>query len=156
MTEVRREGGVLIVTRRLAAPPELVWRAFTERGRIEQWWGPDGFTTTTHEMDVRPGGRWRFIMHGPDGVDFPNLVVYEAVEPPARLVYRHGDDGADVPVSFQVTVTLSATESGTLVEMRSAFETESELLRVDAEYGAIEGARECLARLAEHVAEAVP
>lgn len=156
MTEVRREGRVLIVTRRLAAPPELVWRAFTERGRVERWWGPNGFTTTTHEMEVRPGGVWRFIMHGPDGVDYPNKIVYEAVEPPVRLAYHHDDDGAAEGISFAVTVTFRPAETGTLVEMRSAFETEAELLRVDAEYGAIEGARECLARLAEHVAEAVP
>ena len=54
--------------------------------------GPNGFTTTIHEMDVQVGGVWRFIMHGPDGTDYPNKIVYREIVKPERLVYDHGDD----------------------------------------------------------------
>ena len=51
-------------------------------------WGPKGFTNTIHEMDVRPGGVWRFVMHGPDGVDYQNKIVYIEIVKPERLVYK--------------------------------------------------------------------
>ena len=60
----------LVFDRRLRAPRELVFRAWTENRHIGEWWGPDGLTTTTREMDVRPGGVWQFTMHGPDGTDY--------------------------------------------------------------------------------------
>jgi uncharacterized protein YndB with AHSA1/START domain len=58
----------IITSRVYDAPRELVFKAWTDPKHIARWWGPNGFTTTIHEMDVRPGGAWRFIMHGPDGV----------------------------------------------------------------------------------------
>jgi uncharacterized protein YndB with AHSA1/START domain len=67
-----------IITRRLLnAPRELVFEAFTQPEHLAKWWGPNGFTITTHEMEVKPGSAWRFMMHGPDGVDYPNKIVYE-------------------------------------------------------------------------------
>ena len=65
----------LVVSRLIAAPPELVFDAFTHVDQVTQWWGPRGFANTTHEMDVRPGGRWRYTMHAADGTDYPNLIV---------------------------------------------------------------------------------
>ena len=67
----------IVATRVFDAPRDLVFRMWTDPAHIVHWWGPNGFTTTIHEMDVRPGGMWRFIMHGPDGVDYPQ---YGAVE----------------------------------------------------------------------------
>ena len=66
----------LVITRIFDAPRELVWRAWTDPKHVAQWWGPNGFTNTIHEMDVRPGGVWRFVMHGPDGVDYANKIVF--------------------------------------------------------------------------------
>ena len=95
----------IVMTRAFDAPRELVWNAWTDAKHIKQWWGPRGFTTTTHEMDVRPGGVWRFIRHGPDGTDYPNRIVYTEIVKPERLVYTHcGDAGAE-DVQFQVTVS---------------------------------------------------
>ncbi|HJU84374.1 MAG TPA: SRPBCC domain-containing protein, partial [Holophagaceae bacterium] len=74
----------------LEAPRELVFRLWTEPGHVEKWWGPEGFRNTIHEMEVRPGGRWRLTMHGPDGTDYPNVITYLEVLPPHRLVYHHG------------------------------------------------------------------
>src|SRR5258705_101160 len=93
----------MLITRLFDAPRELVFGAWTDPERIANWWGPTGFTTTTSAMDVRPGGVWRFVMHGPDGRDYQNKIVYMEVVPPERLVYRHaGDDGTE-PVNFHVT-----------------------------------------------------
>ena len=68
-----------------------------------QWWGPRGFRNTIQEMDVRPGGHWRFVMHGPDGRDYPNHVVYVEVKRPERLVFKHVPQ-PDTPVSHEATV----------------------------------------------------
>lgn len=136
----------IVLTRLLEAPRELVFRAWTEPDQVARWWGPTGFTVTTHEMDVRPGGTWRFDMHGPDGVDHPNVVRYEEVTPPERLVYVR-----DEP-AFRVTVAFDEMAGMTVLAMRMVFASGGERDRVVAEYGAIEGGNQTLARLADHVA----
>ena len=70
-----------------AWPPARVFDAWTDPEQVVQWWGPRGFTTTTHNMEVKPGGVWRFIMHGPDGRDYQNKITYLEVARPERLVY---------------------------------------------------------------------
>ena len=60
------------ITRIYDAPLEAVWDAWTDPEQVAQWWGPRGFTLTTHSKDLRPGGTWRYTMHGPDGTDYPN------------------------------------------------------------------------------------
>lgn len=76
-------------TRVINAPRELVWKVFTEPVHVVQWWGPDGFTNTTKSMDVRVGGEWIHTMHGPDGKDYPNHIVYRELVEPELLVYDH-------------------------------------------------------------------
>lgn len=136
----------IVLTRVFEAPRELVFRAFTEQDRVTRWWGPTGFTLTIHEMDVRPGGTWRFTMHGPDGVDFPNTIVYEEVASPARLVYTHHDP------AFRVTVTLDDFSGMTALTMRMVFATAEERDGVVDKYNAIEGGNQTLDRLGEHLA----
>src|SRR5271155_1615963 len=90
-----------IVTMRVfEAPRELVFAAWTEPKHVAQWWGPNGFTNTIYEMDVRPGGVWRFVMHGPDGVDYQNKIVFVEVVKSQRLVYDHVSGP-----KFRMTVT---------------------------------------------------
>jgi uncharacterized protein YndB with AHSA1/START domain len=144
-------------TRTFAAPPALVWSAWTDPERVSRWWGPDGFTTTTAEWDLRPGGRWIFTMHGPDGSDYPNLVTFDAVEPPTRLAYRHRGDGEITgDVAFESTVSFAEIEGGTRVTMTLRFPDLAARDRVVAEFGALEGGRQTLARLAALLAEEVP
>ncbi|HEU0053538.1 MAG TPA: SRPBCC domain-containing protein, partial [Longimicrobium sp.] len=83
----------VVQSRVFDAPRELVFDAWTDPAAVAEWFGPDGFTITTYEMDVRPGGVWRFTMHGPDGTDFPNRVDYHEVVRPERLVYDQGQGG---------------------------------------------------------------
>src|SRR5258708_10949545 len=80
------------------APRELVFKMWTDPKHLAQWWGPDGFTTTTHEIDVRPAGVWRFIMPAPDGRGYSNSIVYIWVAPPERLAYPPSRVAATEPV----------------------------------------------------------
>jgi uncharacterized protein YndB with AHSA1/START domain len=141
----------LVFTRLLNAPRELVFKAWTDPEHVSQWWGPNGFRTTTHEMNVKPGGVWRFIMHGPDGRDYPNKIVFSEVVKPERLVYSHSDDEGFEPVSFHVSVAFEDQDGKTKLTMRMLFDSAAELQRVAREYGAIEGAHQTLARLDEYL-----
>ena len=97
----------IAITRIYDAPVKLVWEAWTDPQHVARWWGPRGFTLTTHSKDLRPGGRWVYTMHGPDGVDYPNIARYHEVEPYKRLVYDHGAT-EDRPPLFRVTVSFTA------------------------------------------------
>lgn len=139
----------LTITRTFDTPRQRVWEALTDPEQVDQWWGPDGFTTSTDEMDVRPGGRWRFVMTGPDGEEYHNRIEYDEVEEPERLVYAHGSP--DDPEQFRVTIALEDIGDGeTELIMEMCFPSAADL--DDAlEYGADEGARQTLGRLAEHL-----
>ena len=82
----------IIGSRLLDAPRELVFSVFTGPRHLAQWWGPNGFTTTTRNFDFRPGGEWRFVMHGPDGRNYQNCITYEEIIRPGRIVCRHGGE----------------------------------------------------------------
>ena len=111
------------ITRVYDASVEAVWDAWTDPEQVAQWWGPRGFTLTTHGKDLRPGGSWTYTMHGPDGVDYPNKTLYHEVEPHAKLVYDHGGHD-DRPPLFRVTVLFSAVGDGkTRMEMSMALAT---------------------------------
>src|SRR5436853_1097296 len=71
------------------APIELVWQMFTDPNHIKNWWGPNGFTNTIFKMEVKPGGIWDFVMHGPDGTDYKNTSRYKEVVKPNRIVFDH-------------------------------------------------------------------
>jgi uncharacterized protein YndB with AHSA1/START domain len=146
----------IVIDRVVKAPRELVWKAWTELHHLERWWGPNGCTTTTHEIEVRPGGVWRFIMHGPDGTDYRNRIMFREVTPPERLVYAHDDDGEGLSSGFLTTVTFRDVGGKTRVTMRGLFPSKAERDRVVDEYGAIEGGRQTLARLAEYVSQMRP
>ena len=77
----------LIASRDYDVPQELVYRAWTTPGLLAKWWGPKGFDNTFHECDMRPGGTWKFTMHGPDGVDYPNHNVFVEFVPTERVVF---------------------------------------------------------------------
>ncbi len=108
----------IVTTRLFDAPRQLVFEAWTDPKHVAQWWGPRGFTNTIHEMDVRPGGVWRLTMHGPDGVDYPNRIVFTEVVKPERLVYDHGSREGD-PGEFHVTVTFAEESGKTRLTMRA-------------------------------------
>ena len=140
------------ITRLLAAPRDLVFKAFTSAEHLPAWWGPRGFTTTIQEIDVRPGGVWRFVMHGQDGTDYDNKVDYVEVVEPERLVYRHGSGIEDDPAEFEVSLTFEDRDGKTGLTMQMVFKTPEARRQVVEEFGAIDGANQTLDRLEELLA----
>ena len=114
------------LTRLYDAPVAAVWDAWTDLAQVAQWWGPRGFTITTHSKDLRPGGSWEYTMHGPDGTDWPNFARYHEVEPHRRLVYDHGATSADAKPLFHVTVDFRDVQGKTELDMRMTLATAEE------------------------------
>ena len=139
-----------VISRVINAPRELVFKVWTDPQHVAKWWGPKGFTNTVHEMDVKPGGVWRFVMQGPDGVGYKNKIVFIEIMPPARLVYSHGDDdGESEP--FHVTVSFDEQGSKTALTMRALFPSVEEFEKVKT-FGAVEGGNSSLDCLEEYLA----
>ena len=136
------------------APRDLVWKMWTDRDHVARWWGPNGFRTTIDQMDLRPGGEWRFVMHGPDGRDYRNRVIFREVKKPELLVYENSPDKESEPVSFVTTVTLTEEGKKTRVRVQMIFPTAAERDHNVKTYGSVEGLRQHFGRLAEYVEKA--
>jgi uncharacterized protein YndB with AHSA1/START domain len=141
----------IVVSRLIGAPREAVFDAFTDGRHISNWWGPKGFTTTTKEMDVRPGGVWRFTMHGPDGRDYKNVIRYTEVTRPERIAYDQGGEDETADFQFRSLVTFAPQGGKTEVSIRLTFPTAAMRNEVVSKYGAIEGGHDTLERLDAHV-----
>lgn len=144
----------IVISRDISAPRELVFEAFTEVRHLSRWWGPDGFTTTTRAFEFRVGGEWDFVMHGPDGTDYQEWITWTEIAPPERIALLHGEYRGD-PNAFESVLTFEPDGETTWIEMRTVFSTNE--LRDEAveKYGAIEGGRQTLGKLAAYVAEIV-
>jgi uncharacterized protein YndB with AHSA1/START domain len=145
----------IVSTRYLDAPRDLVWQVWTDPAHLANWYGPDGFTITTQHADFRAGGTWRFVMHGPDGTDYPNLMEFSRVEPPARMEYHQGADGAPVDdddVEFDTTITFEEEGSRTRLTMRLVFASRELRDRNVATHNSIEGGRQTLDKLETYLA----
>jgi len=132
----------IVATRVFDAPRELVWKAWTDPKHIARWWGPNGFRNTISLMEVKPGGVWEFVMHGPDGTDYKNKIVYGEVIEPVRLTYDH----VSGPF-FHVTVTFIELGGKTQLTMRMVFDTAAARDKADKQFGAVEGMSQTLGRL---------
>ncbi|MBI3775269.1 MAG: SRPBCC domain-containing protein [Gammaproteobacteria bacterium] len=143
----------IVITRILNAPRELVWEVWTNPKHVVNWWGPNGFTTTIEKMDVRPGGVWKHVMHGPDGTSYPNSSVFKEVVKPERLVFSHGGGKQGGPgAHFIATWTFEAQGGKTRVTMRGVFDTAADRDMVVKQYNALEGGTQTLGRLADYLA----
>lgn len=140
----------IITERTFHYPREMVFAAWTDPARVAIWWGPNGFTTTIHSMDVRPGGVWKFTMHGPDGTDYPNQVTYIEVAKPVRLEWMHGD-GINPERDFHNTITFTERGHSTDVKMHAVFDS-PETLEAVKKFGAVEGGRQTLECLDAYLA----
>ena len=97
-------------SRLLPFPHQQVFAAFAQPQRLARWWGPDGFTNSFEVFEFTTGGRWTFVMHGPDGTDYPNENVFLDVAEPSTIVIQHV-----LSPRFVLTITLAAHDAGTLV-----------------------------------------
>jgi uncharacterized protein YndB with AHSA1/START domain len=149
------DGAVLVMERVFDAPRELVWKVLTDPARITNWWGPHGHTTTVEEMDVRPGGRWRWINHTTDGEDAPFTGEYLEVVAPERYVRTEIFDvppfNEDPGAAAIETLTLEDLGGKTRLVSRSRFPSAESLDGVLAT-GMIGGALQTYDRIAEELA----
>jgi uncharacterized protein YndB with AHSA1/START domain len=141
----------MILSRLINAPRTLVFDAFTDPEHIGNWWGPDGFTITTTVRDVRVGGMWRFMMHGPDGTDYPNRIVYTEIVRPERIAYNHGEDVDNDPNMFKVWVTFEDQHGKTQLTMRMLVSSAAALQEMK-KFGAQELGMQTLAKLEAYLA----
>jgi len=143
----------LVISRLFDASREVLFDAFSDPVHISQWWGPNGFTTTTEKFDFRVGGEWRHVMHGPDGTDYPNYSTFLEIVRPERIVRTHGN-GKNVDIHF--TVTFTAEGDQTRATIRMVFPTTEMFEYVQCEHRAEEGGKQTLERLAQYVARPKP
>lgn len=112
----------ILNTRIFAASRQAVFDAFAEPEQLKLWWGPDGFTNTIPEFDLRPGGKWRIVMTASDGTDFDNHCTFEEVVVPERIVYVH-----HLPMHvFSMEMIFDEEAGGTRLTWRMLFEPTDE------------------------------
>jgi uncharacterized protein YndB with AHSA1/START domain len=135
----------IVITRIFNAPRELVFKAWTEPQHIAQWWGPQGFTTRVTEMDLRTGGKWRYIMIGPDGTEYPLKGVFREIVPLERIVTTDEFDqgfekvmNADLPRGMVSTAIFEDLAGKTKLTLRIMHESAEER-RKHEEMGVIGG-----------------
>lgn len=134
------------VSRLFDAPINLVWEVWTDPEHIKNWWGPNGFTSTIHRMDVSEGGEWNLTMHGPDGTDFKNKSIFKEVERHKRLVYEH----ISAP-KFVATVEFESQGDKTFINWHMLFETKEEFLRVVKTFKADKGLEQNVDKLSHYL-----
>ena len=118
----------LVTTRVFNFPKQLVYRAWTDPEHLKKWWGPTGFTNTFHIFELKPGGRWSFIMHGPEGANYPNESVFVKIVENEQFVFNHVNN----PLFQGDTTFESVSENETKVTYKMKFPTKEayEKLRV--------------------------
>lgn len=139
-------GRELLVTRTLNAPRELVWEVWTDPGHIKHWWGPNGFTNTINKMELKPGGEWELVMHGPDGTNYYNKSIFREIVRPERIVYEH----VSTP-KFTTTITFTEQGNKTLIRWHMLFESAEQLEQVVKVFKADEGLRQNVDKLEEYL-----
>lgn len=149
-TEGDRE---IVLVRLLDAPLERVWQAWVDPEQVAKWWGPNGFSTTTDKREFKAGGTWKHTMIGPDGHKYPNSAKFVEIVERQKIVFTNGGAGEDMdPVHFTATVTFKAVGNKTELTMRQVFSTPEFRDTAVKQYGAIEGGKQTIGKLAAHLA----
>lgn len=152
MNDTVRTDDTLITTRVFSAPIELVFDTWTDPVHLARWFGPDGFTISTEQFSLKIDGEWRFMMHGPDRRDYPNIVRYKNIERPHKLEYlQMGDESVEDIEAFYVEITFSEVDGKTKMIMKMTFKTKEDLDHVIDNYGALEGQKQTLSRLERYL-----
>lgn len=145
----------IVLSKVVAAPRSLVFKAWTDPAHLPHWFGPAGFTCKTQEIDIRVGGRWRFVFVGPDGTVYTNRMVFLRIESPRLLEMDHGSDKDDDPGRFRVIVTFDEQSNGkTVVTLRQLHPTKAQR-DAGMSFGAVEFGHQTLDKLAAHLAAMV-
>ncbi|HEV3324137.1 MAG TPA: SRPBCC family protein [Puia sp.] len=137
----------LLLTRTLNAPIDLVWEAWSKPEHIAKWWGPDGFTNTISIMDMRPGGEWNLIMHGPDGTDYKNKSIFKEVIPHKKIVFEHESP------KFTATIEFEDRGEQTHLTWHMLFQTAEQFIQVVKTFKADEGLKQNIVKLNAYLAQ---
>src|SRR6478609_7377817 len=137
----------LIISRLLNAPRELVFKVWTDPEHVKNWWGPNGFTNTISKMEIKPGGEWDLVMHGPDGTNYKNKSVFREIVKPERIVYDHISGP-----KFLTTVTLTPFGERTHIKWSMLFESKESFDQTVKTFGADEGLKQNIEKLDQYLA----
>ena len=110
----------ITLTRLIAAPAQKIWQCWTDPAILPRWFGPEGYSCVTKEIDLRQGGQWRFDMIGPDGKVYPNRHRYTLFDPLKRLEFLLDDDAAGAEPIVAVVV-LEPETGGTRITQTMTF-----------------------------------
>ena len=136
----------LVINRLLQAPIELVWKVWTDPAHIKNWWGPNGFTNTISKMDLKPGGEWDLVMHGPDGTDYKNKSIFKEVIEHKKIVYEH-----ITGPKFVAKIEFESRGKTTFLKWHMLFSTREEFLQTVKTFKADEGLRQNVEKLSEYL-----
>ena len=144
--DLSKSDRTMTLERLIHATPEQVWRAWTDPVILPQWFGPAGYSCQTKEIDLRPGGLWRFDMTGPDGTIWPNRHHALTYDPHTKITFLLDDD-TDTTPPMEVTVTLTPQDGSTLLTQQVVLPTPEAYEGAKA-FGAVELGQTTLAQLA--------
>ena len=113
-------------SREIPATVEQVFAAISDPERLSRWWGPAGFTNTFNVCEFKNGGRWSFVMHGPDGKSYPNENVFAEIDSPMKVVVQHVSEP-----KFRLTIALASSAVGTVVSWSQVFESSEVASRLE-------------------------
>ncbi|MBC7936294.1 MAG: SRPBCC domain-containing protein [Rhizobacter sp.] len=118
---------IITTIRDVNASTHFVFKAWADPVHLRNWWGPKGFTNTFNDFDLRPGGHWSFVMHGPDGGNYANESIFLEIQEPSLISFDHVS-----PPVFKVIATFEPlTESTTRITYRMLFRTAEELQKIE-------------------------
>lgn len=142
----------IVLSRVISAPRELLFKVWSDPLHLPVWFGPAGFKVETQEIDVRVGGRWRFIYIAPDGTRYENRIIFLKIDSPRLLEIDHGSDKDDDPGKFRTIITFDEqTDGKTVVTLRQLHPTK-EQRDATIGFGAVEFGYQTLEKLAQHIA----
>ncbi|MDI1284881.1 MAG: SRPBCC family protein [Reyranella sp.] len=143
----------IVLGRVIDAPRSLVYAAWTDPDQIQQWFGPEGMAIETREIDLKPGGVWRFDMVARDGTRYSNRMVFLRMEAPALIEVEHGSDQDNDPVRFRMLLTFDEQSDGKTVLTLRQMHPSRERREWAIGFGAVEYGGQTLAKLALHIAK---
>jgi uncharacterized protein YndB with AHSA1/START domain len=114
-------------SREIAATIDRVFAAIADPERLARWWGPAGFTNTFKICEFQTGGRWSFVMHGPNGHNYDNENLFAEIDPPSSVVVEHVSEP-----KYRLTISLASSDAGnTVVSWSQAFESATVASRLE-------------------------
>ena len=119
------DSGTFRTDRVLPYQPQRVFESFARPELLARWWGPAGFTNTFEVFEFVPGGRWKYVMHGPNGAKYPNESVFVELQSPSKLVIQHVSKPR-----YKLTVTLAPHAEGTALTWTQEFEESAVAARI--------------------------